>query len=117
MVLMWTDSDGVMHTVALPDPTDVMDEEFRSTLLTLAAGENDLADQLEGLEESLYEELPSRVESPSSDHVEAAPPHRLLRGRIESVHDLHACVRQLDPVWQLDAVLAIGDVLESLQGT
>lgn len=114
MVVMWTDSDGVMHTVALPVPTDLMDEEFRTTLSSLAARQNDLADQLEELEESLYEDLPSKVETPSSDHIEAAPPRSLLRGRVDSADELHDRVRSLDPVWQLDAVLAIGDVLESL---
>ena len=51
---MWIDDDGVTHTAALPDPSDVMSEEFRTGLDALVVAHRlDVADVLQQAEARL----------------------------------------------------------------
>ncbi|MDZ5662305.1 hypothetical protein SFC79_11055 [Nocardioides sp. S-58] len=53
---MWVDSNGVLHTVGLPDPADVMTGEFRRGVDALLAAERErLSDMVDEVQTRLLE--------------------------------------------------------------
>lgn len=112
---MWIDDDGVAHTVALPDPTHVMADDFRTSLDLLAEQDRPrLRDLLEVAEIRLLDADLSRLKRPAHDAEfrEAAAPGDLLRGRMATPEDLTRLIGQVELRWRMDAILALFDYVD-----
>ncbi len=108
---MWVDESGVAHTVALPDPTDVMADDFRADLDFIALTDLDALQRvIAQAEEQVYEAGWFEL-STSTEFVEAAPPIALLRGRVLSTSDVVGAIEQTDLRWRLDVIMALDDYL------
>ena len=111
---MWVDDQGMCHTVALADPTELMSDIFRQSFGRLMARDQvDLGDVLEAEQMRFFEE---RAVSPLRDSdetlfVAAVPPLTLLVEPVETVDDLRKLLRGIDGRWRLDALLALDDYL------
>lgn len=109
---MWIDDAGVAHTVALPNPTDVMSSEFREALDALAPGDREaLGDEVQRWEERLYA-AGWQGFAMSSELEGAGPPTALLEGRVQTVGDVEAAVERVDQQWRLDVLVALADYLD-----
>lgn len=107
---MWVDSDGVAHTVALPEPAQAMTEHFRRGLDALLIRERAaVEDALAEVEQQVIVAL----ESASSGDwpVEQPAPEGLLAGDVQEVVDLTDGLAEVDLRWRLDAVLAVEDYI------
>ena len=108
---MWVDESGVAHTVALPDPTDVMADDFRADLDFVALTDLDaLQKVIAQAEEQVYEAGWFEL-STSKEYVGARPPIALLRGRVLSASDVAGAIEQTDLRWRLDVIMALDDYL------
>lgn len=111
---MWIDDQGVLHTVGLPDPTELMTDEFRRSLDKLIDQQADgVADLLAAEEDSCYA---ARMNGAPSDAGERdfeglAPPQALLEDPVSSLDDLRARILAVDARWRLDVVVALDDYL------
>jgi hypothetical protein len=112
---MWMDAEGIAHTVALPDPTDAMSEEFRLALDRLISADREAIEAVvEAAEEQVYEALSGFVRSDEA-HFEGLPaPLELLEGSPQTAHDLADLIARIDLRWRLDAVMAIVDHVDSV---
>lgn len=109
---MWVSDDGRLNTVALPDPSHVMTEEFRRSLEALA--ENDpesVAEAIEDAEDAVYDRDWSGLIG-AEDYVGAPPPTDILRGSINTTSDLSDALLGVDGRWRLDAIVAVIDYLD-----
>jgi hypothetical protein len=109
---MWIDRDGVLHTVALPDPSEVMSEEFLRDLDHLLRDRADEVSELIALEEErLYRELLERPSmSPDDKSFRGlAPPVRLMRSSLITVEDLRTSIQAVPWRWRLDVLTALDD--------
>lgn len=111
---MWVDVEGVCHTVALPEPAELMSLEFRASLDRLIdAQAEEVSDVLSSLEDEFYAE---QLERPSA-HVDeqsfvgTPPPAGLLRDAVASVDELVARILEVDRRWRLDVLVALDDYL------
>ena len=79
---MWIDDVGVLHTVALADPTELMTSEFRDGLaVIIAERRTDLRAILELAEERAYDsDWPNLPKA--NAYIAATPPIGLLHGDI-----------------------------------
>lgn len=111
---MWVDAQGVCHTVALPDPTELMSDAFRVSLDRLIGEQADeVSDLLSAEEERFYRE---QLAGPRSDVRESSfegisPPSGLLGTPVETVDELRSCILAIDRRWRLDVVVALDDYL------
>jgi hypothetical protein len=109
---MWIDENGVAHTAALPDPTEVMSADFRSSLDALAVRHRDaLCEVVQAAEMQAYESDWTDLVA-SELHVGASAPPDLLQGRVTSAGDLALAIDQVVPRWRLDAIMALDDYLD-----
>ena len=109
---VWIDGDGVLHTVALPDPTIVMTDEFRMSLDSVAASHGaQLRGIVEDAQTSVYERDWSGLVM-SQDLVAAAPPLDLLRGEVTDPRDVADDINRVRPEWRLDALMALDDYID-----
>jgi hypothetical protein len=109
---MWIDDDGVTHTVALPDPTHVMTDDFRASLDALVARDRDaLRAIVERAEIRAHETDWSELVG-SEMHVAAHAPAELLQGRLATPDDVAHAVDQVVPRWRLDVILALDDYVD-----
>lgn len=109
---MWVDGKGVLHTVALPDPTDVMTGEFRRGLDSLLAAERErLSDIVEDVQARLLEMDWSHVNR-SESGIEATPPRDLLRGAVRTFDDVSDAIERVQERWRLDVALALEDYID-----
>ena len=110
---MWVTEDGVMHTVALPDPTTAMTETFVDSLDSLGPDARiSLLDALEGEQENLSDQtftgvVPSAPTNPDDDAI----PVGYLDGHFSSPSHVMSYLKGLDPQWRLDAYLAVEEYL------
>lgn len=112
---MWTDDEGIPHTVALPDPAEVMSDDFRSGLDALVASHlSEVEDILEVAEAQIFEGDLSALFAPGRDtrFNGAAPPTGLLEGPLSTINDLQDALARVDLRWRLDAVLAVNDYID-----
>lgn len=112
---MWMDVRGVANTVALPEPSMVMSEEFRNSLAALASSESEaIVSMLDSLESRIYASLPDQPDDPDaeSQFVGVSPPQRLLTGSVLTVDGLRSALERTDSRWRLDAVCAVADYIE-----
>jgi hypothetical protein len=108
---MWIDDGGVAHTVALPDPTEVMSDDFRAGLDALAHSDaNALREVIEQAEEQIYEAGWLEL-STSAEYVGATPPVSLLRGHVRTARDVANAIDQTDLRWRLDVIMALDDYM------
>lgn len=111
---MWIDRRGVCHTVALPDPTLLMSDVFRSSLdRLLAEAPEAVAETVEIEEDRFFEEHLSATNGVPDDegYVEAIPPERLMADAVATVGDLQLVIQGIDRRWRLDAVTALDDYI------
>lgn len=108
---MWVDDGGVAHTVALPDPTDVMADDFRADFDALALSDLEALQLVIGrAEEQAYESGWFEL-SASEEYVGSTPPVALLRGRVLSAGDVASAIEQTDLRWRLDVIMALDDYI------
>jgi hypothetical protein len=111
---VWVDERGVCHTVALPDPTELMSLAFRRSLDQLLAREQEaVATAIEAEETFFYEE---RGRAPAQDFNEArfvsvAPPVALMIEPVGTIAELRGLLREVNLRWRLDALAALDDYL------
>jgi hypothetical protein len=108
---MWVDSEGIAHTVALPEPEQVMTDDFRIGLDALVARDRAaVEDVLAQVKQRVFDALPSDA---SHDWpVEQAAPKGLLDQPVHEVTDLEAVLAAVDVRWRLDAVMAVEDYID-----
>ena len=109
---MWVDAEGVCHTVALPNPAELMSEEFRESFDRLIdADAEGVFSIISNAEESFFRDLLGRGDLTSRERgVEgAAPPAKLLRNRVHTLEDLQDCILGVGQQWRLDAIVALDD--------
>ncbi|WP_418057695.1 hypothetical protein [Pimelobacter simplex] len=108
---MWIDSDGVSHTVAVPDPGELMDRSFHESLeaLFLAGEADDLLQWVECEQEALLETGLKRTES-EGQFVGRPAPKGLLAGTFDDLAGLARVLSRIDLRWRLDALLALEDL-------
>jgi hypothetical protein len=110
--MVWIDDENVAHTVALPDPTVVMTDEFRTSLDTIADGNRAaLQGIVESAEMRAYASDWSDMNG-AETHASVAPPGDLLKGRIVRPEDLASAIEQVDLRWRLDVIMALDDYME-----
>ncbi|MFJ5860080.1 hypothetical protein ACIQCM_01510 [Pseudarthrobacter sp. NPDC092439] len=111
---MWVDEQGVCHTVALPEPTELMSDVFRRSLDQLVArGREDVAGAMFDDQIRLYEERTKLLvpDSNEAEFVGLAPPVDLLAAPFETLAELRHLLYEVDDRWRLDALAAIEDYL------
>jgi hypothetical protein len=108
---MWVDSEGVAHTVALPEPAQVMTSQFRIGLDALVARDRAAVEHvLSQAERGIFEALAS---GESSDWpVEQPAPDGLLDQTVQVAMQLAVALAEVEICWRLDAVMAVEDYLD-----
>ena len=111
---MWVTPDGRQHVLALPDPADVLTPAAYASFVVLVTGADRdalalrLDDRLLALSDAGFEP------DPDGSFVERAPAEGLLDGDLSSAAGLDAALAQVDPRWQVDLVVALHHLLETL---
>jgi hypothetical protein len=116
---MWIDAEGVAHTVALPNPVDVMSPEFRASFDLLLANDPDGVDAVLGRAEELFfeEDLPALPDPEKESAFEAlAPPTPLIEQVVRTADDVSAAVERADWRWRLDLICALIDYVDEERG-
>jgi hypothetical protein len=110
---MWIDSAGAFHTVALPDPTVLMSQQFRASLDELCESDQDsVTAVIERAEEQFFEDAQiEEASSLESQYAERIPPIVLI-DPVESVNHLVQMIAEVDYRWRLDVIMALGDYLD-----
>lgn len=112
---MWLSKDGVMNTVALPEPATVLGPDFLEGLRVLVtAGREGLSETLDDFEEHLFETSWEYDEAIEHQFQDAAPHSVLLVSAPKSFSGLRDLLNEVEARWRLDAVMAIQDVMDSL---
>jgi hypothetical protein len=109
---VWIDDDGHLHTVALPDPTDVMTEDFQAGLdLVIGTHRDELRALVQLAEERVAKSDWSELDS-SENQAGEPPPTNLLRGAVTTPADVARAVDDVNLRWRLDTIMALGDYVE-----
>ena len=111
---MWVDDQGVCHTVALPEPTELMSEVFLQSLNQLVSrGQEDVAEAIFSDQLRFYEERTKLLvpDSNEAEFVGLSPPVDLLAAPFETLAELRRLLYEIDDRWRLDALAAIEDYL------
>lgn len=110
---MWSDSEGMTHTVALPDPTTAMDEAFLQSIDGLSDDEREhLATRLEDLEDQILESTNHPAQPDEHRFEGVGLPDNYLKGSFDSVDAISAFVAQVEPRWRFDVVETLLDLLD-----
>jgi len=108
---VWVTADGVAHTVALPEPLQVLSAWARTTLAVLRAEvpRSAVEDVLEQAQDAV---LDGGLQPDADDgYVGCAPPVGVLDADISTVDRFEAAILAVDARWRLDVVLALDDVI------
>lgn len=111
---MWVDASGVAHTVALPDPSVLMERAFRDSLSALLDRvPEELWEVLDECETQVYVAMADTRWSPEieAQFEGVPPPANLLDGLVLAPSDIRLALDRMDRRWRLDAISAIGDYL------
>lgn len=112
---MWVTPDGRQHCIALPDPTDVLTGPALASYAALVgATDRDvlevwLDDRLLDLHDASFEPDPEGL------FFERVPDVGLLDGDLSTLPGLAAALAAIDPRWQVDLVLALRAILDSVE--
>lgn len=106
---MWTDDDGVLHTVALPDPSQAMTRQFLASIDSLIASHRDEVREVVTAAQEAILAAARNVAADESTYVGVAPPAEILRGDVASPGDVRRAIDQVPQRWRLDAVMALLD--------
>lgn len=106
---MWIDADGVVHTVALPDPTDVMTDRFRTSLDQLISQDSDAVAELIAEEQDRFFDGEAVTTDGEDEYASAAPPVGLLDKLVRTTEELRSTIADVDIRWRLDVLLALED--------
>ena len=112
---MWIDKDGVSHTVALPEPAELMSDDFRSGLDVLLMTQREQVEQVvEAAQMQIFEQDLLNAFPTNGEHAFEGmpPPNHLLVGEPLTVNDLASALGRTDLRWRLDAALAIEDYID-----
>jgi hypothetical protein len=110
---MWLDERGVVHTVAVPEPSSVLGPELVSTIATAKRSERKALDRaLERLRDSFYESMETQF-APLG--VENGVPDRGLLADDIIVSDIPACLERVSLIWRIDLIDAVQDVLDGVR--
>jgi hypothetical protein len=112
---MWIDADGVAHSVALPDPSDLMSVEFRTGLDDLLTRESTAVSQIVEDEEDRFfdEDLTTLADVEKESAFEGlAPPRSVLDGHVGAPDDVRTAIANADWRWRLDVICALDDYIE-----
>lgn len=113
---MWRTSDGVAHTVALPDATDPFTDETAAAAGHLAATMG--PDRWDSLIEELFEAaIAVGDEHPFSadrekEYEAVTPPRGILAAPVRDAGHLRTAIERLPWRWRLDVVLAMEDLAD-----
>lgn len=111
---MWVTADGVQHSIALPDPSEVLGAQGLASFAALvAAADRDelelwIDDRLLALHDATFE--------PDTEGVffERTPDIGILDGDLSTYDGLAAALDAIDPRWQVDLLLALHDLLDGV---
>lgn len=111
---MWVDDRGVSHTVALPEPTELMSDIFLHCLNKLVSkGREHVAEVMFNDQLRFYEERAKLLvpDCSEAEFVGLPPPKDLLDTPFKTLADLRRLLDDVDVRWRLDALAAIEDYL------
>ncbi len=111
---MWVDAEGVCHTVAVPDPTELMSDDFRESLDHLIGEQaEEVSDVISEQEDLFYREHLATMQTDARERrfEGMAPPSELLGSAIATLDELRRCILAVDRRWRLDAIVALDDYL------
>lgn len=103
---MWVDDQGVCHTVALPEPTELMSDIFLQSLHKLVSRrQEDVAEAMFSDQLRFYEERAKLLvtDSNEAEFVGLSPPIDLLAAPFETLAELRRLLYEIDDRWRLDA--------------
>lgn len=113
---MWRTEDGVVHTAAVADPTELFTVDALAALRSLYEGMD--AEELQELLESLIVQVieesaaPTYVAEDELPFVASTPIRVLFSALVLTRADLRAAVATADWRWRLDLVTAMDDLGE-----
>lgn len=113
---MWISSDGRINTVAIPDPTDIMTDDFAKNcrIVWRKTKRRVRRNWLDRLEEGILIEAANReISSVESDFSGMPPPREILSGTPQSLEDIASSVHAVEQRWQVDVVMALTDYFDS----
>jgi hypothetical protein len=114
---MWVDDEGVSHTVALPDGRDRVDAALLAWLEGLGESEiSSLEDELDDLQEGVFDEVENLVHLPFGDEGQALPDDRVIGSGLGQVTlpGLLDHLRGIELAWRLDAIELVVDIVDAL---
>lgn len=113
--IMWLDDGGVVHTVAVPDPRDILGAEAVLALSRLRwLSRRRVAARLERDREAFFGAVAAAHGSELLEcSPEEIPESPLLPEDLRSASDVLEAVERLPLVWRLDAIEACQDVLDA----
>ncbi len=112
---MWIDAHGVAHSVALPDPTELMTVAFKQSLDAVASEERAAVLLiLEEEEARVFGQDLSGLSDPEKESVfeGLTPPVLILDGHMNAPQDIRTAVESVDWRWRLDVICALDDYIE-----
>ena len=112
---MWIDADGVAHSVALPDPSDLMSSVFKASLDALLSKDRAAVSLiLEQEEERIFEQDLTKLADPEKESAfeGLTPPGSLLDCPVSVPEDVRTAVERIDWRWRLDVICALDDYVE-----
>lgn len=112
---MWIDTHGVIHSVALPVPEDLMSLVFKTSLDSLLCTERAAVSLvLEQAEERILGQDFTTPADPAREHVFAgmSPPASLLDGPLTTPEAVATAISNTPWRWRLDVVIALQDYIE-----
>jgi hypothetical protein len=109
---MWVNDEGGLNTVALPDPTEVMSDEFHRGFAALAESSRAEVEELvvaanEAIFDAAWEMAPDE-----DAFIGTPPPLEILTGSVATPDDVAAAIARVPERWRLDAILALVDLLD-----
>ena len=113
--VMWRSADGVLHTVAAPDPGRLFTDAAWAAIEQLLdeADHEDVSDALERGQWALYDYWDERPvhEAAEAPFVALPAPIGLFDRVLASLSELETALAEVDPRWRLDVALALEDLV------
>ncbi|TWE11360.1 hypothetical protein BKA23_0122 [Rudaeicoccus suwonensis] len=108
---MWVDSNGIFHTTSMPDFSPLVGDSAVTFVCKSRRRTRKVIQQLvEEEEERFYDEASTIADIALHGTALAFPPGPVL-GAVKSVDDFRTGLAQISLTWQLDAVVAIDELL------